>query len=447
MKSKSEKDYIEQIVPYAQEAQKAFGYLASVIIAQACQENGYGLDNDCLVLMEANNILGMKRELLNDTWHSDYWDGSYIVKPTPEWYNGKLTYINDAFRKYKSIRDCIFDYCQFMRDARRDNGSYKYRDVLGITDPAKLIKQVRERGYCTGPTYDYSIVKIIAKHNLTQYDLKDIKEDKPMHEIIDITAENHAPRTRTLPIKYIVMHYLGVPNADNPYLYNGGYGGHYNVTRTGKIYKAVDPRKGVVWHCGGGLQGSGGHTFYGKCTNYNSIGIECGVCADTDAKDLSGDSYLWYFTEETQEAAAWLVAQLMKEYDIDIDHVIRHYDVTGKCCPNPYVLDNKRKTSWTWEQFKERVKSYLEGAESVREGCYMTTFSNVHKGVNGADALTVQRLLFAQDYKGADGKVLKLDGDFGTNSEFALKAFQKASGLKDDGDCGPKTWARLFGKA
>jgi len=446
MKSKSEKDYIEQIVPYAQEAQKTFGYLASVLIAQACQENGYGLDNDCLVLMDANNILGMKRELLNDTWHSDYWDGSYIVKPTPEWYNGKLTYINDAFRKYQSIRDCIFDYCQFMRDARRDNGSYKYRDVLGIRDPGELIKQVRERGYCTDPTYDYSIVKIIAKHNLTQYDLKDIKEDKPMHEIIDITAENHAPRTRTLPIKYIVMHYLGVPNADNPYLYNGGYGGHYNVTRAGKIYKAVDPRKGVVWHCGGGLQGNGGHTFYGKCTNHNSIGIECGVCADTDAKDLSGDSYLWYFTQETQEAAAWLVAQLMKEYGIDIDHVIRHYDVTGKCCPNPYVLNNRRKTSWTWEQFKAKVKSYLEGAESVREGVYMTSFDNVHKGVNGVDALTVQRLLFAQDYKGADGKVLKLDGDFGVNSEFALKEFQKARGLTVDGDCGPNTWAKLFGK-
>ena len=141
MKSKSEKDYIEQIVPYAQEAQRKFKYLASVLIAQACQENGYGLDNDCLVLMDANNILGMKRELLNDTWHSDYWDGSYIVKPTPEWYNGKLTYINDAFRKYRSIKDCIMDYCQFMRDARRDNGSYKYRDVLGITDPAELIKQ------------------------------------------------------------------------------------------------------------------------------------------------------------------------------------------------------------------------------------------------------------------------------------------------------------------
>jgi len=443
MKSKSEKDYIEQIVPYAQEAQKTFGYLASVLIAQACQENGYGLDNDCLVLMEANNILGMKRELLNDTWNSDYWDGSYIVKPTPEWYNGKLTYINDAFRKYQSIRDCIMDYCQFMRDAKRDNGSYKYRDVLGIKDPAELIKQVRTRGYCTDPTYDYSIVKIIAKHNLTQYDLK---EDKPMHEIIDITAENHAPRTRTLPIKYIVMHYLGVPNADNPYLYDGGKGGHYNVTRAGKIYKAVDPRKGVVWHCGGGLQGSGGHTFYGKCTNYNSIGIECGVCADTDAKDLSGDSYLWYFTEETQEAAAWLVAQLMKEYDIDIDHVIRHYDVTGKCCPNPYVLNNKRKTSWTWEQFKAKVKSYLEGAESVREDVYMVEFKVIGKGDNNEDVGTAQKLLNADGYTDPNGNPLKVDNDFGGNTAYAVGEFQKNNGLEADKVIGPKTWARLFGK-
>ena len=439
MKSKSEKDYIEQIVPYAQEAQRKYGYLASVLIAQACQENGYGLDNDCMVLMEANNILGMKRNLLNDTWMSEWWDGSYIIKQTPEWYNGKLTYINDAFRKYKDIRSCIMDYCQFMRDAKRDDGSYKYRDVLGIKDPGELIKQVRERGYCTDPTYDYSIVKIIAKHNLTQYDIK----ETPMHTIIDITAENHAPRTRTQEIKYIVLHYLGVPNADNPYLYGGGYGGHYNVTRAGKIYKAVDPRKGVVWHCGGGLQGDGGHTFYGKCTNYNSIGIECGVCADTTAKDLSGDSYLWYFTKETQEAAAWLVAQLMREYGIDIDHVIRHYDVTGKICPNPYVLNNKRRTSWTWDGFKKRVMEIYSGKD---EDTYMVEFSKVHMGSEGADVKTLQTMLYAMGFVGADGQPIGIDGDFGKNTEFAVKEFQKTHNLEVDGWCGPLTWARLFGK-
>ena len=447
MKSKSETDYISQIVPHAQEAQRVFGYLASVLIAQACLENGYGLDPDCKALMDVNNILGMKRQLLNDTWKSGYWDGGYIAKTTPEWRNGKIDYITDTFRSYADIRACIFDYCQFLRDARYSKGGeYKYRDVLKITDPETLIKEVSGRGYCTDPDYPTKVMLIIKKHNLTQYDVKDPAEESMSYKIIDITKENTAPRSRGMnKLEWIVVHYLGVPNADNPYLYGGGFGGHYNVTRAGKIYKAVDPKKGVVWHCGGGLQGEGpgAHRYHGICTNYNSIGIECGVCADSDAKDLSGDSWLWYFTTETQEALAWLVAQLMTKYGIDIDHVIRHYDVTGKTCPNPYVLNNKRRTSWTWDEFKQRVRDIIGG---TKKGGYMVNLANVHKGVSGADALTLQRLLFAQGYKGADGEPLKLDGDFGANSEHALKEYQAAQGLVADGDCGPKTWAKLLGK-
>ena len=73
-------------------------------------------------------------------------------------------------------------------------------------------------------------------------------------------------------------------------------------------------------------------------------------------KEASGDSDQWYFTTETQESLVWLVAKLMKEYGIGIDHVIRHYDVTGKICPNPYVKNNKMRTSWTWDEFLARVK-------------------------------------------------------------------------------------------
>ena len=180
--------------------------------------------------------------------------------------------------------------------------------------------------------------------------------------INDITKRNlsQVPRSRgSSKIEYIVIHYLGVPNADNPDLYGGGYGGHYNIKRDGSVYKAADPKTAVVWHCGGGLQGSGGHSFYGKCTNYNSIGIECGVCyTDTAAKDGDGDSDKWYFTEETQESLVWLVSKLMDEYGIGIDHVIRHYDVTGKSCPNPYVKNNKVRTSWTWDEFKSHLAEY-----------------------------------------------------------------------------------------
>ena len=40
---------------------------------------------------------------------------------------------------------------------------------------------------------------------------------------------------------------------------------------------------------------------------------------------------------------------LMKKYNIPADHVIRHYDVTGKICPNPYVYNTG---TYTWDAFK-----------------------------------------------------------------------------------------------
>lgn len=441
MKSKSEKDYIEQIVPFAQEAQRKFKYLASVLIAQACQENGYGLDNDCMVLMAANNILGMKRELLNDTWHSDYWDGSYIVKPTPEWYNGRLTYINDAFRKYQSIKDCIFDYCQFMRDAKRDDGSYKYRDVLGITDPAELIKQVRERGYCTDPTYDYSIVKIIAKHNLTQYD---IKETKPMGvekpNIINRVKENawQVPYHNENSAEYLAIHYLGV-NGENPDLYNNGYGGHFYVSKTGQCYQAALVSD-EIWHVGRG----GYEYIHPKARNYNTIGIEC---ATFTASGRDKDEETWYFTEATQEACAKLAAWILDHYKIPFDHLLRHGDITTKNCPSPYKRDSGKGSNWTWEQFKAKVKSYLEGAESVREDVYMVEFKVIGKGDNNEDVGTAQKLLNADGYTDPNGNPLKVDNDFGGNTAYAVGEFQKNNGLEADKVIGPKTWAKLFGKA
>ena len=66
----------------------------------------------------------------------------------------------------------------------------------------------------------------------------------------------------------------------------------------------------------------------------------------------------WYFEDATVESAAWLTAHLMEELDIDINHVIRHYDVNAKICPNPFVYDNGNTT---WAGFKNKVMGYLGG--------------------------------------------------------------------------------------
>ena len=50
-----------------------------------------------------------------------------------------------------------------------------------------------------------------------------------------------------------------------------------------------------------------------------------------------------------------LVRKKMKQYNIDIDHVIRHFDVTGKHCP-AYMMDEQ-----AWAEFKARILGYQIG--------------------------------------------------------------------------------------
>lgn len=63
---------------------------------------------------------------------------------------------------------------------------------------------------------------------------------------------------------------------------------------------------------------------------------------------------------------------------------------------------------------------------------------NLTKGSNGADVKELQRNLQTLGYY--DGR---LDGDFGSYTDTAVKAFQKKQGLLVDGICGPVTCKRI----
>jgi N-acetylmuramoyl-L-alanine amidase CwlA len=137
-----------------------------------------------------------------------------------------------------------------------------------------------------------------------------------------------------------VVHYVGsTGTAKNncDYFYNiyRGVSAHYFVGHQGEIWQCVNDND-IAWHCG--TDGKYKHKY---CRNSNSIGIE--MCCK---KDKNGN---WYFEEETVKATVALVQHLMKKYNIKIENVIRHYDVTGKLCPAPYINEVK------WTTFKNRV--------------------------------------------------------------------------------------------
>lgn len=138
--------------------------------------------------------------------------------------------------------------------------------------------------------------------------------------------------------KYLVIHYVGSTGGaeDNCKYFLSNYRGasaHYFVGHNGEIFQSVLD-KDVAWHCGATRYK---HPY---CRNDNSIGIE--MCC---RRNLSNNT--WYFEEKTIKATIELVKELMKKYNIPAANVIRHYDVTGKVCPEPYVRD-----SAAWNTFK-----------------------------------------------------------------------------------------------
>ena len=381
---KSEKSYVDEIKPIARKVGLANNYLPSVLCAQCIQETGYGgfVDKTTESMIDHKNHLGMKSSLLNATWkeHS-VWNGQSFSKRTPEWYSGRLTYITDSFRVYESIEQCLTDFVMFMTWVKRDNGQYKYRnDVIGNSDPASTIRAVRVNGYCTDPSYDSSILKIIQKWNLAELDegfgkVAEKKGEAVSNKNVKKLAaprfiDNRAASKSQVPAwrnksdkKYIVVHYLGVCG-QNSELWDNGYGATFTIFWNGDVYYTAD-YTAVTWQCGGEIQGESRdgsgvapHRFYRQCTNYNSVSIETCV-KRTDGKYEGDDNDdKWYFTEESQESLVWAVSKMMDDLNITIDRVIRHFDVTGKICPNPYVRNNKLHGNWTWEEFKVNLAQY-----------------------------------------------------------------------------------------
>lgn len=142
--------------------------------------------------------------------------------------------------------------------------------------------------------------------------------------------------------KYLVIHFVGATGgaeANCNYFYNTyrGASAHYFVGHFGEVWQCVED-KNIAWHCGANKYK---HAY---CRNTNSIGIE--MCCK---KDKSGK---WYFEDATVKATVELVKDLMKKYNIPVANVIRHYDVTGKNCPEPYVRD-----AAAWASFKAALGS------------------------------------------------------------------------------------------
>ncbi len=133
------------------------------------------------------------------------------------------------------------------------------------------------------------------------------------------------------------------------------------------VIHCVDETCFYAWHCA-----TKGKTMYCGAQNINSIGVDlCEKKKNTLSMEATDND--WYFTDETIANAAKLIADLMTKYHIDIDHVVRHYDVTHKRCPAPFVGDEINQHfcvsgNNAWKAFKYHILNSLDEQKNDLKG-------------------------------------------------------------------------------
>ena len=83
--------------------------------------------------------------------------------------------------------------------------------------------------------------------------------------------------------------------------------------------------------------------YASKHRNSDTVSIECCI------EDETGK-----FNDETYQSLIELVTWLVGRYDLRIEDVIRHYDVTGKNCPKYFVEHED-----AWQNFRNDLASYI----------------------------------------------------------------------------------------
>ena len=101
------------------------------------------------------------------------------------------------------------------------------------------------------------------------------------------------------------------------------------------------------------------------CYNGNSIGVDLCECK-LDCSSGSVSCNDWYFTPKTFANGAHLIAYLAQEHGIPTDHLVRHYAVTHKRCPRPFVGTDIN--AYTGQTHESAWREFVRTIDALRNG-------------------------------------------------------------------------------
>ncbi|NVJ34386.1 SH3 domain-containing protein [Enterococcus gallinarum] len=171
--------FIAKASGYATEVAAANDLYASVMIAQAILESGWGTST---LTTQANNMFGIKGS----------YNGQYVEMATLE-DNGSGNYyqIIAKFRKYPSLRESFQDNAYVLRNTSFAAGSYYYSGAWKSNTRSYTEATAWLQGrYATDTSYASKLNNLIATYNLTQYDSGSSAGNGDMNNVETPVGEN-----------------------------------------------------------------------------------------------------------------------------------------------------------------------------------------------------------------------------------------------------------------
>ena len=200
----------------------------------------------------------------------------------------------------------------------------------------------------------------------------------------------HTTAKAARAIEYIVIHYTaGVTSKAGSALSLAGYfatrpddvSADFTVDDGAVVQYNPDIRNRYTWHCGGNKYNTKGGSLYGVCKNSNSIGIEI-CCENSTGKMQDANDKSYSFSDAAVANAVELVKHLMAEYNIPADHVVRHYDVTGKLCPGIVGWNLDSGSEAKWQAFKQAISGTAASAVAPKYYVQVGSFASRENAEN-----------------------------------------------------------------
>lgn len=149
-------NFIAKIAPAAVKDMKHTGISASLTVAQAALESGWGGSR---LTKQANNLFGIKGQGPA---------GSVMMSTIEYRLNGTPYRIIARFRAYHNWSESIADHSKLILNGTADDPT-RYRDVINA-DYKMACRNIADDGYATDPEYANMLIDLIEQYGLQQYD-------------------------------------------------------------------------------------------------------------------------------------------------------------------------------------------------------------------------------------------------------------------------------------